>query len=244
MLDALVDEDRVEDVAGRRVEAEADVGDAERGVGARELLLDLLDGVHGGHGVLAEVLVARGEREGEGVEDEVGLLEAVGVHGQVDDAPGHPHLPLDVAGLALLVDQQADHRRAVVTGQGEDPVEPAALGEAVLEVGRVEDGPAADVLEPGLHDLGLGGVEHQRGVGLGGEAAGHLVHVAGAVAADVVDADVEDVGALLDLGVGHGEQSCPSRPRACASRNFLEPLALVRSPIIRKLASCSSGTAL
>ena len=33
---------------------------------------------------------------------------------------------------------------------------------AVLEVGRVEDGPAADPLEAGLHHLGLGGVEHER----------------------------------------------------------------------------------
>ena len=36
-------------------------------------------------------------------------------------------------------------------------------------------------------------------VDLGGEAAGDLVHVGGAVAADVVDAHVEDVGAFLDL---------------------------------------------
>ena len=44
----------------------------------------------------------------------------------------------------------------------EDPVEAGARGLAVLEVGRVEDGPAADPLQAGLHHLGLGGVEHQR----------------------------------------------------------------------------------
>ena len=56
---------------------------------------------------------------------------------------------------------------------------------------------------------GLGGVEHQRGAGLGGEALGDLVHVEGAVAADVVDAHVEDVGALLDLVLGHLHAEVP-----------------------------------
>ena len=43
--------------------------------------------------------------------------------------------------------------------------------------------------------------------GLGGEARGDLVHVDGAVAADVVDAHVEDVGAFLDLVLGHLRRS-------------------------------------
>ena len=75
---------------------------------------------------------------------------------------GDPHLPLDVAGLALLVDEQADDGGAVLPGQREHPVEARALGLAVLEVGRVEDGPAAEPLQAGLHDLRLGGVEHER----------------------------------------------------------------------------------
>ena len=45
--------------------------------------------------------------------------------------------------------------------------------------------------------------------GLGGEAAGDLVHVGDAVAADVVDADVEDVGAFLLLLAGHGDAHVP-----------------------------------
>ena len=50
----------------------------------------------------------------ERVEDEVAGLEAVAVDGEVVDAVGDAHLPLDVAGLALLVDEQADHRGAVL----------------------------------------------------------------------------------------------------------------------------------
>ena len=203
-----------------------------------------LDGVHGLDGVAAQVVVAGGEREGEGVEDEV-----AGSRGRsVSRARSAMRLATRtfhsaVAGLALLVDAEADDRGAVLLGQREHPVEAGALGEAVLEVGGVEDGPAADPLEAGLDDLGLGGVEHQGRVGLGGEAAGDLVHVAGAVAADVVDADVEDVGAALDLLGGHRPCRCRSRASSMASRNFLEPLALVRSPIISEDRSCLSGTA-
>ena len=91
------------------------------------------------------------------------------MRGQVVDAVGDTQLPLDVAGLALLVDEHADNGRAVLTRQLEHAVEPAPLGFAVLEVGRVEHGASADPLEPGLEHLGLGGVEHERRAGLGGE---------------------------------------------------------------------------
>jgi hypothetical protein len=114
-----------------------------------------------------------------------------------------PHLPLDVAGLTLLVDEQADDRGAVLLGEVEHAVEPGARREAVLEVGRVEDGPAADPLEPGFHHLRLGGVEHERRVDPGGQPARDLVHVDRAVATDVVDAHVEDVRAFLHLVGGH-----------------------------------------
>ena len=43
------------------------------------------------------------------------------------DAVRDAHLPLDVAGLALLVDEQADDRGAVLARQLHDPVEAAAL---------------------------------------------------------------------------------------------------------------------
>ena len=88
----------------------------------------------------------------------------------------------------------------------------------------------------------LGGVEHERQRHLGGEAAGELVHVDRAVATDVVDAHVEDVRAFLHLRRGDVAGRRPSRLRACASRNALEPLAFVRSPIDRYDRSWSNGT--
>ena len=152
-------------------------------------------------------------------------LEPVALDGEVVDAVGDPQLPLDVAGLAHLVDEQADDRGAVLLGQAEHPVEAGALVVAVLEVGRVQQRPAAQPLQPGLHDLRLGGVEHERHRGLGAEAAGDLVHVDGAVAADVVDADVEHVGALADLVLGHLDGRVQSSA-SIASRKLLRAVGV------------------
>ena len=145
----------------------------------------------------------------ERVEDQVARFQSVAVDGQVVDAVGDPHLPLDITGLALLVDEQADHGGAVFAGELHDAVESLTLTVAVLEVGRVEDGPAAHPLEAGLHHLGFGGVQDQRHAGLGAEAAGDLVHVGGAVASDVVDAEVQDVRPLAHLVLGHLHRAVP-----------------------------------
>jgi hypothetical protein len=208
-LDALVEEHRVEHVAGGGGQAEAHVGDTERGVHAGQLGLDAPDRLDRVHGVAAQVLVAGRQGEGQGVEDEVARRQPVAGGGQVVDAVGDPQLPLDVAGLAILVDEQADDGGPVLAGQPAHPVEAAALALAVLEVGRVEHGPAAQVLQPGLDDLRLGRVEHQRHRDLRGVAAGQLVHVDRAVAAHVVDAHVEDVGTLALLVAGDAHARVP-----------------------------------
>ena len=115
-LHALVQEHRVEDVAGRRRQAERDVGHAEHGVGAGDLRLDAPDRLDGGQAVAPEVVVARRQREGEGVEDEVRGRQPVALGGDLVDAVGHLHLPLDVARLAPLVDEEADDGGAVARG--------------------------------------------------------------------------------------------------------------------------------
>ena len=60
-----------------------------------------------------------------------------------------------------------------------------------------------------LDHVGLGGVDHQRRGRLRGEPAGDLVHVGGAVAADVVDADVEQVRAVPGLVAGDLDAPLP-----------------------------------
>ncbi len=70
---------------------------------------------------------------------------------------------------------------------------------AVLVVDRVDDGAAAEHLERRLDDGRLGGVDDERDGRRRGEPPDDLADVGDAVAADVVDAHVEQVGAVLDL---------------------------------------------
>jgi hypothetical protein len=156
-----------------------------------------------------EVVLTRRQREREAVEDEVGGLDPVALGGELVDPLGDAELPVRGASLALLVDRHADDGGAVLAREAEHPVEACALAVAVLEVRRVEDRLAPEVLKPGLHHLGLGRVEHERDRRLRGEARRDLVHVGGAVAPDVVDADVEHVRPLLDLLPRHLHAGLP-----------------------------------
>ena len=125
------------------------------------------------------------------------------VAGEVLDQPGgHRDLPLRGAGLALLVDGQRDHRRAVLADQRHHPGDPRVRAVAVLVVHRVDHRAAAEQLQAGLDHRGLGGVEHERQGGRGGQPAGDLAHVRDAVPADVVDAHVEQVRAVPGLRPG------------------------------------------
>ena len=125
-LDALVEEHAVEGVAGGGRQPEADVGQAEHGERAGDLGLDPPDRLDRGDGVAAQVVVAGRQRERQGVEDQVARLQPVALGGDLGDAVGDLHLPLDVAGLAALVDEQADHGGPVVAGEREHAVHPAA----------------------------------------------------------------------------------------------------------------------
>ena len=176
---------------------------------AGQLGLDQLDALDRLDAVPPALLHAGRQGQGEGVEQQVAGLEAVAVDGEVVDGLGRAQLPLGGAGLALLVDARAHDRRPVLPSQREEAVEAGAGGVAVLQVHRVEDGLAADPLEGGLDDGRLGGVDDEGDARLGGEPADDLVHVGDAVLAGVVDADVEDVGALLDLVTGHGHAGVP-----------------------------------
>ena len=133
--------------------------------------------------VLAALLHAGRQRQGERVEEEVLGREAVALDGDVADVAGRPQLPLRRAGLALLVDAGADDRGPELAGQPQERVEPGARLVALLEVDRVEDRAAADPLQRGAHHRALGRVDHERHARLRAEAAGHLGHVGHAVGA-------------------------------------------------------------
>ena len=166
---------------------------------SRVALLELLDRVDRLDAVPADLLLTGGDREGQAVDDDV-LDPHAPVLGEVlDEAERHAGLPLRGAGLPLLVDAEADDRGAVLLRHRHD-LDEARLGAvAVLVVHRVDGAAPAELLEPGLQHLGLGGVEHHRQRRGGGDVVGQAVHVGVAVTADVVDAEVHEVRALAGL---------------------------------------------
>ena len=66
---------------------------------------------------------------------------------------------------------------------------------------------ATEPLQTGLHDLGLGGVEHHGCGDVGGKGGGQPDHVGHAVPPDVVHTEVDEVGALLHLILADGDAS-------------------------------------
>ncbi len=203
-LDAVMQEDRVQDRAGGGRDAEGDVRDAQAGLDARDLLLDPADALDRLDGGRLPLVVARGECEGERVEDQgLGLESMLG--DQVADALGDLDLALGRLRHALLVDRQGDQAGAMFLRQRGDTVE---LVRACLEVDRVDDRAAGDVLQRGLDHLRLGRVDLDRG-GLGQRDAfddgAHLLVLV--LALGQRDADVQHVGAAGDLVLGDLEQA-------------------------------------
>ena len=174
-----------------------------------QLGLDAPDALDGLDPVLAAFLHAGRQRQGERVEEQVLRGQAVALHGDVADVAGGAHLPLRRAGLTLFVDTRAHDGGTELAGEPEERVEAGAGLVTLLEVDRVEDGPAPDPLQRGAHDRTLGRVDHQRDTGLGAQPARHLGHVGDAVGPGVVDADVDQVRALLDLVARHGDAGVP-----------------------------------
>jgi hypothetical protein len=120
------------------------------------------------------------------------------------DARRDLELALARLGHADLVDRQRDQRGAVRLGDRDDLVELVAAG---LEVDRVDDRAARDLLERGLDHVGLGRVDLDRG-GLGErDLLGHEAHLLVLVLAlGQRDAEVEHVGAALDLVLGDRDE--------------------------------------
>ena len=155
---------------------------------------------------LAVVLVAGGDGEGQRVDQQVGLRQAVPVAGEIDQPAGDAQLVLHRLRHADFVDGQRDHRGAEALRQ-DQPVGGVLL--AVLEIDRVDDRLAAMQFQRRLDHRRFRAVDHQRGIHRGGEAADHLRHLGVFVAADEGGADIQRVGAFADLLAAHGDAAVP-----------------------------------
>ena len=110
-LDAVVQEDGVEDAARGQADAERDVRDAERREHAGQLLLDQADALDRLDRGRAPLLVAGGQREGERVEDQQLRVEPVLLADELVDPLRDLELALARLGHPDLVDRQRDQRR-------------------------------------------------------------------------------------------------------------------------------------
>ena len=202
---AFVQEDRVEHLPRRRIQAERDIRKPQRGLHIRVPLLQLADGLDCLDAVLARLFLARANGEGQAVDQNRRLVDTPVRGDVVDEALGDLHLLLGGAGLALLVDGQRDHGGAVLGDQfhglGESRLRPVA----VLVVHRVDGATATEVLQTCLQHRGFGGVQHDRQRRRGCQPAGQRGHVGGAVAADVVDAEIQQMRAVAGLLLGDVE---------------------------------------
>ena len=124
--------------------------------------LQFLDGLDGFDAVAASLLLTGGDRERQQVDHDVGLAHPPGPREVGDESLGDRDLPLPGARLTFLVDGQRDHGRAVLPGHRHHPGEPRGRPVAVLEIDRVDDAAAAELLQAGLDDRRLGRVEHDR----------------------------------------------------------------------------------
>src|SRR5829696_9917618 len=109
-----------------------------------DLGLDPADALDRLDGRRTPLLVAGGEGEGERVEDQSLRVEAVLVATDLTDPPGDLHLAVGGLRHADLVDGERDQRGAMGLGQWHNPIGLVPPG---LEVDRVDDRPAGDLLE-------------------------------------------------------------------------------------------------
>ena len=149
----VVEKDRVQHLARRRVEAERDVREAEDDLAFGHRLGDPLDRVEGVEAELAVVLVAGADRKGQRVEQQVGRRQPVLAAGEIVEPVRDRELVLDLLGHAGLVDGQRDDRGAEAARQRQ-PLVGRLL--AVLEIDRVDDRLAAIELERRFEHRELG----------------------------------------------------------------------------------------
>ena len=108
--------------------------------------------------------------------------------------------------LALLVEGHHHRRRAILQHRGGVL---AKLLFAFLQRDRIHDALALQALQPGLDDLPLRGVHHERNLGdfgLAGQQLQKARHRGDAVDHALVHADVDDVRAVLHLLPGHADR--------------------------------------
>ena len=186
-------------------EGERDVGDSAGDLGVGQVGLDPAGRVDEIEGVVVVLLDAGGDGQDVGVEDDVLRREADLVDQYPVGAFADPDFLVVGRGLAVLVEGH-DHDGGAVAADVAGLLDELLL--AFLERDRVHDALALEVFQAFGDDLPLRGVDHDRDL-RDGRLALHELEEAGhhrlAVDQPVVEADVDHVGAALDLLAGDFE---------------------------------------
>ena len=205
-LHGVVEEDAVQHMPRGGVQAEGNVGQAEDDLDVREPVPNHPDAFQRPQAELAVVLIARRDGEGQRVDHQVGLRQAVLVAGEFDQPRRDPQLVLRRLGHPHFVDGQRDHRRAELLGELHAFLRRML---AFLEVDRVDDRLAAMQLQRRLDHRRFRRVDHQRRVHAGRKAANDLAHLRHLVAANEGGADIEAVRAFGHLFARDREAPVP-----------------------------------
>ena len=208
-IGALVQKHRVENVPGRRAQTKRDVRDSERGLNTWICRVESANRFDRLEAIAPSFILAGGNRKGQGVDDDV-VERQTPVFGEVaNQAIGNGELRLGGSGLALFVDGKCNHGCPVLFDNRHDSSESRVSAIAIFVVDRVDHRAAAQALEPGFENGWFGRIENQRKRGRGGQTAHQLARVANSIAAYVIDAHVEQVGAFASLRLGDLETFIP-----------------------------------
>ncbi len=209
--------------------AERDVRDAAADLRVRQVGLDPARGVDEVDRVVVVLLHAGGNGQDVRVEDDVFRRKTDLVDQDPIGSLADADLLLVRRGLALLVEGHHHHRRAIFQHRG------GVLAEllfAFFQRDRVNDALTLQALQSGLDDLPLRGVHHERHLGDLGLARQQLqkaCHRHDAVDHAFVHADVDDVGAVLDLLPGYADRffvlAFLDQPRELGRTGHVGPLA-------------------
>ena len=182
-------------------QAKRHIGDAKAGEHARKVLLNEADALNSGCAREAVLLLAGGQRKGEGVKDETARVEAVLAAHDVVNLGGDAQLLFAGFGHAdHVINGQRHHGCAMLFDDGHHLVD---LHPTVLHVDGVDDGAAGIGGKGGLNGVGLGAVDHERGLNAHRQLLGEDGDLIGFVnALGEGHAYIQHVGAKLHLLAG------------------------------------------
>ena len=201
-LHALIEEHGVEYLTGSGVQTEGNIGKAQRGVDLGVALLQLPDGRDGFNSIPAGLLLPGGDGEREAVHDDVFFRHTPGTGDIRDETLGDLHLLLASTSLSFFINGQGDHGRAVLLGQAHDLLIAGIWPISILEVHGVHRTATTEVLQSSADHGGFGGVDHHRQGGVGSHEGGQGGHVIHAIAAHVVNTEVNQVCTIAHLVLG------------------------------------------